>query len=1822
MRLQLHLLLATITLVCGVFASHTLLACDPMISMECGRGPEERRQNHTTPPQTINFAPPAAAYQLSALPQISPSTDLSAEYKNALHFDPILDINPNRGNATTAIPLVLPDNLTSLQQIKLVYHSNDYLNRGMGSGWKWSLPAISVNPKSQLRPYIYTSAKFGGELVEVFEDLSNYQEVLDYTADLFDLHLDITGMTPYRPVVDDKYHLLIKLDNQTQTNNSAPHWLALSPTSEIYLFNQHGKLIKVADRYRHIVTFSWEGPILITIKYHQQWQMDFQYQTKRTERLVDGQWGRWPQRLGSILYRSETSESKIEFEYQQQQLTKAYYTTDDLSASGEFIFKGEYQTPTAKQVEVRGRQFGQAGQVFFHQLLEQPEMEEQSKSRDLKKAPLIIYSDLQGDGRAERITFSYQQVMKSIEEILTNLKYQFLTQDQSSYQYHPKRPMAEVLANIQQLQPQIKIEVSYYNPATKKVEWLEDKTLSYPDPSLLPISFSLEVQQSEEKKSPTFSTITHYYQLKTVSNLLQFIDLDNSGIKDLVWCPGLPSIQKEEGNPLLNDLSQGNDSAWSNINPKAGMVFKLALDEEFLQREYQKIKGYFEEGVLQNYIPGSMQWKEVDSNIKCHQYSQFVDTNQDNYLDLINSSKVLLNQGAYHFVVSDTIESKQRIEAPLHTTSGTQQLLSDLDGNGRPEVYAVDYSYIDPNSKAVVWGERESEQSTTPLPPVPLLSKLHTPYGGELQLEYQNFHGLWVVASRKQQFHDEGQHLVEWSYQYGKGAEQETYHPLTGQFLGISQTSVIKSSNFKNSPQTQFNYYYGVDTHPQALLWHARSALNGLMTKREQVTLDSQIPFSSQITDWSLMLLGSDKNRFKPLPARKSMHQQSLNDGLTYALMRTELSHTQLYNNIIPQLITTTTYSDKLRSIHRSRESDGELKATQQLQFHPQQYQLKLLSTATEGAKMGVRATTNYNYSQKLELVSQCIESRCQLLNYDRQGRVNQLTDTWGKPVRITYLTPESKAISTLSDPTQKLTYDNYHLTLKRPLTITSDRQIEYRYQYSPSGRLLQLDRIDPDYGAGTLFQQTQYSTEDRLAVVNDRGIVRELLLNGFGRTVEERWAAGEQTFIANKILQDEAGNTLLNFLPQFNESTKVQQHFSYDSAGRLSLIQSDDGDQRYSYDGHCSTHTFAQTITTGSCQDSFGHPYRFWTDRDHIQFQVDESGAITALSESKARWSRNSFGEIVSTIMQYGDQGQAPWKLEKISYDWSEKLKTITGNDFKLALNRLGMPASYQRSKAAAINDIYFTYQQGLLAKVSYSGPKGVTLNKKIEYDSLKQPIKYSMFNNSFALSYDYYGRIESEQHNSSDETIKLEYHREGPFLTALTPLITAVRRDRQGRVSEIEYQNDLEISINYQGNTELIKKIAARHPTDPKLYRNRTTYNQGQQVERITTKSKLQDNYSLRVEKRPSIKPQVSYRRNSRGEVVEHGEYTFSFVDNNLSVSSSLEQSFRHLYNHQGEWIGSCPLNSNIRSKCALFLDRDHLLINQTMVSLIRFNKLPAAVAFQNELYPVITNHQGSVVAMFAPTGDKLLWERRFDIWGNKKVILNPDFPIAAKMEAVTVWSYAGLRHNPFMASTPLYWSHSRIYSAQIKEWLSVDPLLKWNPNKLIGSGFDWMGVRYCNNDPVNFVDPSGLSVIDLNRQLGGSKIRSIYNPISHTFLATTQTINGKEIIESTYSWGNTGTKHGKRWAKDAMLDMTAATQALRTGDYKRLRGGEQFEKHLAEIMMPRLNDPSHRSNNHSNKWFTLNCKNETYDALNEARTSYRSEYNFTPAQDTVYE
>ena len=99
------------------------------------------------------------------------------------------------------------------------------------------------------------------------------------------------------------------------------------------------------------------------------------------------------------------------------------------------------------------------------------------------------------------------------------------------------------------------------------------------------------------------------------------------------------------------------------------------------------------------------------------------------------------------------------------------------------------------------------------------------------------------------------------------------------------------------------------------------------------------------------------------------------------------------------------------------------------------------------------------------------------------------------------------------------------------------------------------------------------------------------------------------------------------------------------------------------------------------------------------------------------------------------------------------------------------------------------------------------------------------------------------------------------------------------------------------------------------------------------------------------------------------------------------------------------------------------------------------------------------GSTIRMTKETGETIAWAD-YDAWGVPLSSIDFDMNMASVDNAIGFTSYT------YDIVLDIYFAQARFYDANSRRFISVDP---------IKDGVNWYA--YCGNNPVVFVDPSGL-------------------------------------------------------------------------------------------------------------------------------------------------
>ncbi len=152
----------------------------------------------------------------------------------------------------------------------------------------------------------------------------------------------------------------------------------------------------------------------------------------------------------------------------------------------------------------------------------------------------------------------------------------------------------------------------------------------------------------------------------------------------------------------------------------------------------------------------------------------------------------------------------------------------------------------------------------------------------------------------------------------------------------------------------------------------------------------------------------------------------------------------------------------------------------------------------------------------------------------------------------------------------------------------------------------------------------------------------------------------------------------------------------------------------------------------------------------------------------------------------------------------------------------------------------------------------------------------------------------------------------------------------------------------------------------------------------------------------------------------------------------------------------------------------------------------------------YYFLRNLQGDVVAIYDSNGVKVV-EYAYDAWGNCTIKSSTTNYDLANDNPIR---YRGYYYDE---GTNLYYLNARYYSPEWRRFISPDDTSYLDHESVNGLNL----YCYCNNDPVNFVDPSGNFVITLSAVLWAAAIGFGVGAVSGAvYGGITAAANGQDV------------------------------------------------------------------------------------------------------------
>jgi RHS repeat-associated protein len=186
----------------------------------------------------------------------------------------------------------------------------------------------------------------------------------------------------------------------------------------------------------------------------------------------------------------------------------------------------------------------------------------------------------------------------------------------------------------------------------------------------------------------------------------------------------------------------------------------------------------------------------------------------------------------------------------------------------------------------------------------------------------------------------------------------------------------------------------------------------------------------------------------------------------------------------------------------------------------------------------------------------------------------------------------------------------------------------------------------------------------------------------------------------------------------------------------------------------------------------------------------------------------------------------------------------------------------------------------------------------------------------------------------------------------------------------------------------------------------------------------------------------------------------------------------------------------------------------------------------------YRILTDQVGSVRLVVDATSGAVSQRLDYDSFGRVIVDTNPGFQ---------PFGFAGGLYDP---STELVRFGARDYDAELGRWTAKDPIRF--------SGGETSLYSYLGADPVNLIDPSGLSAGTLARCFGKGLVKGALGALVVGAVAVAVAAVGVPVAAVTVGVGIVGVVGGVSWAIDARDDLVSSDWEGLAFDAGSLAGG----------------------------------------------------------------
>lgn len=224
-----------------------------------------------------------------------------------------------------------------------------------------------------------------------------------------------------------------------------------------------------------------------------------------------------------------------------------------------------------------------------------------------------------------------------------------------------------------------------------------------------------------------------------------------------------------------------------------------------------------------------------------------------------------------------------------------------------------------------------------------------------------------------------------------------------------------------------------------------------------------------------------------------------------------------------------------------------------------------------------------------------------------------------------------------------------------------------------------------------------------------------------------------------------------------------------------------------------------------------------------------------------------------------------------------------------------------------------------------------------------------------------------------------------------------------------------------------------------------------------------------------------EITYDTNNPLVPMAYNGNTYSFEGRRLMKVLNGNMTFKYNYNDQGLRISKYVMGDGVFVSSRYFYDGTKLIADYSSDRRLDFlydenDRLFGLVLNETDTYFYVRDTLENILGIIDSSGN-LVVKYTYDAWGKIQSITGS--------KATTIGKYNPFRYKGYYYDdeTDMYYCHTRYYVPEWCRWLNADNACGLDLTSLCEQNLN----AYCNNDPINYYDPTGHSAVLLGLILG---------------------------------------------------------------------------------------------------------------------------------------